>query len=284
MNKFTINKAIISDSKITLFLNQSVEDDFIERLEHYFRVVDETNHIMKNSFFGNYNPNKTNNINNKTNNKMETRNISLTLEEAKEWYNSNIILRRCALKAFTKEELESSFRDIKTFEDACNALGLKYGVFYHMSKDIRPIGRASVATFKLNIIRKALNLGQELYLTKNPKDSIIYNPFNPIVTGNSSYYKKELETGTMEVIGKFQNEDSIYTVLGGKTVEHNTHGLGCFESHNNSVGYAYPSVGFLGCATKEIAEHFGRYFGMLITEAKFGDLPSFTIINSKYNN
>lgn len=50
MNKFTINKAIISDSKITLFLNQSVEDDFIERLEHYFRVIDETNHIMKNSF------------------------------------------------------------------------------------------------------------------------------------------------------------------------------------------------------------------------------------------
>lgn len=51
MNKFTINKAIISDSKVTLFLNQSVEDDFIERLEHYFRVIDETNHIMKNSFF-----------------------------------------------------------------------------------------------------------------------------------------------------------------------------------------------------------------------------------------
>ena len=214
---------------------------------------------------------------------METRNISPTLEEAKEWYNSNIILRDVALKAFTKEELESSFRDIKSFKDACNALGLKYDVLYHMSKDMRPIGRASVATFKLNIIRKALNLGQELYLTKNPKDSVIYNPFNPIVTGNSSYYKKELETGTMEVIGKFQNEDIIYTVLGGKTVEHNAHGLGCFESHN-SVGYAYPSVGFLGCATKEIAEYFGRYFGMLITEAKFGDLPNFTIINSKYNN
>ena len=63
---------------------------------------------------------KLSTTNNKTNNKMETRNISLTLEEAKEWYNSNIILRDVALKAFTKEELESSFRDIKTFEDACN--------------------------------------------------------------------------------------------------------------------------------------------------------------------
>ena len=215
---------------------------------------------------------------------METRNISLTLEEAKEWYNSNIILKDIALKAFTKEELECSFNDIKTFEDACNTLGFKYDALYRMSKEMRPIGRASVAMFKLNIIRKALNLGQELHLTKNPKDSVIYNPFNPIVTDDSFYYKDELETGTMEEIGKFQNENNIYTVLGGETVENNTHGLGCFPSHNDSVGYTYPSVGFLGCATKEIAEHFGKYFGMLITEAKFGDLPSFTIINSKYNN
>lgn len=57
MKKFTINKAIISDSKVILFLNQSVEDDFIEQLEHYFRVIDETNRIIKHSFFGNYNPN-----------------------------------------------------------------------------------------------------------------------------------------------------------------------------------------------------------------------------------
>lgn len=31
-------------------------------------------------------------------------------------------------------------------------------------------------------------------------------------------------------------------------------------------------VSLFGCATKEIAEHFGKYFGMLITEAKYGDL------------
>lgn len=284
---------------MTLFIKW-YENDIAFRSQGIKKLGEKVISFLNNKM-NNNKTNKTNNINNKTNNKMKNNNlnntncnskkmnyrklISISLEEAKEWYNSdNDILKALVLKAFKKEELESSFRDIKTFEDACNALGLKYDVLYHMSKDMRPIGRASVATFKLNIIRKALNLGQELYLTKNSKDSVIYNPFNPIVTGNSSYYKKELEIGTMEVIGKFQNEDIIYTVLGGKTVEHNAHGLGCFESHNNSVGYAYPSVGFLGCATKEIAKHFGKYFGMLITEAKFGDLPGFTIINSKYNN
>ena len=36
------------------------------------------------------------------------------------------------------------------------------------------------------------------------------------------------------------------------------------------------------CATKEIAKHFSKYFGMLITEAKYGDLPDFEIIENKY--
>ena len=74
------------------------------------------------------------------------RNITITLDKAIEWYNGdNEILKELALEAFTKKELYS-FRNIKTFEDACNALGLKYDVLYHMSKDMRPIGRASVAT------------------------------------------------------------------------------------------------------------------------------------------
>lgn len=99
---------------------------------------------------------------------METRNISLTLKEAKEWYNSNIILRDVALKAFTKEELECSFNDIKTFADACNVLGISFDVNSRLADEIAIISNASAAMFKLSIIRKALNLGHNLYLTKKP--------------------------------------------------------------------------------------------------------------------
>ena len=49
--------------------------------------------------------------------------------------------------------------------------------------------RASAAMTKLNIIRKALNLGQDLHLTK---DYYIYYPYNPFVTKRSTYYKKEI--------------------------------------------------------------------------------------------
>jgi hypothetical protein len=42
------------------------------------------------------------------------------------------------------------------------------------------------------------------------------------------------------------------------------------------------NFGFLGCATKKIAQHFGKYFGMLITEAKYADMVDFEIIENKY--
>ena len=41
---------------------------------------------------------------------METRNISVTLEQAREWYNSgNDTLRTLALNAYTKDELELNY-------------------------------------------------------------------------------------------------------------------------------------------------------------------------------
>ena len=41
---------------------------------------------------------------------METRNISVTLEQAREWYNSrNATLRTLALNAYTNEELELNY-------------------------------------------------------------------------------------------------------------------------------------------------------------------------------
>lgn len=46
--------------------------------------------------------------------------------------------------------------------------------------------------------------------------------------------------------------------------------------------YPYDIDIYVGYA--KLDTEFGKYFGMLITEAKFGDLPGFTIINSKYNN
>ena len=217
---------------------------------------------------------------------MKERNITVTLNKAKEWFNSgNATLKEIALQAFSEEELTTfDFTKIKTFEDALTALGYKESTKVYIRNTINDISmysRASAAMTKLNIIRKALNLGQDLHLTKNPKGSRIYYPYNSFVTKSSTYYKSEINSGKMEVIGKIKSEGEEYNVLGVLAYDSSHVGLGGFHSYDG-VGFAYAGIGFLGCASKEIAQHFGKYFGMLITEAKYGDIVDFEIIEAAH--
>lgn len=205
------------------------------------------------------------------------RNITITLEKAVEWYNSgNDTLKEVALQAFSRDELLYNYRNIKSLRDACEVLGFDYVGIRTTALSIAKISKSSAAMFQLNIIRKALNLGQDLHLTKNPKDSYIYYPYNPFVTKSSTYYKSSINSGKMRVIGKIKSEGEEYNVLGGDATA-GAASLGGFYS-SNGVGYAIAYVGFLGCANKEIAQHFGKYFGMLITEAKYSDMVDFEII------
>ena len=209
---------------------------------------------------------------------MNTRNISVTLEKAREWYNSgNVTLKEVALQAFEEDELKFSFKDITTFHDACDALEINYENALYMAESIYKYSRASAAMFKLNIIRKALNIGQYLHLTKNPKNSNIYYPYNPFVTTDSTYYKYAIGSGNMIIIGKIKSEGTMYYVLGGSAVTGGPAGLGSFDS-DNGVGSAGAAFGFHGCANKEIAQHFSKHFGILITVAKYGDMMDFELL------
>lgn len=210
---------------------------------------------------------------------MKERNVTVTLNKAKEWFNSgNATLKEIALQAFDKDELTFNFKNITTFKKACEALGLNYNIISIVTKDIATFSRASAAMFKLNIIRKALNLGQNLHLTKDPGDSYIHYPYNPFVTKSSTYYKSDINSGKIEIIGKIKSEGEEYNVLSSCASCGGHAGLGDFDSYVG-VGKAYACLGFLGCANKEIAQHLGKYFGMLITEAKYGDMVDFEIIS-----
>lgn len=80
----------------------------------------------------------------------------------------------------------------------------------------------------------------------------------------------------MEIIGKFKCEGEEYNVLSGRAYDNG--GLAGFY-YKDSVGYVSANIRFLGCANKEIAKHLGKCFGMLITEAKYGDMVDFEIIS-----
>ena len=215
---------------------------------------------------------------------MKERNVTVTLSKAREWFNSgDAALREVAPQVFSKNELMRDFRDIVTLWGACDALRLHYPDIVGTITSIEDVSKASAAMFKLNIIRKALNLDHDLSLTRGSRDSYVHYPYNPLITNSSTFYDNDISLGNMEVIGKIKSEGKEYKVLGGTAVDGGYVGLGVFYP-GDGVAYADAHVGFFGCATKEIAEHFGKYFGMLITEAKYADMiEDFKIIESKYS-
>ncbi len=209
---------------------------------------------------------------------MKERNITITLEKAKEWYNSNNNpLKEIALQAFSKDELLSSFKDITTFKKACEVLNIHYEVTSIIIRDIAMTSKASTTMFKLNIIRKALNLGQDLHLTEGR----IWYPINPFLAEDATHFRNKFREHEIEVVGKIKNEGEVYEVIGGLADVNNDDGLGDF-CYDVKVGFTTAYSGFLGCASKEIAQHFSKYFGMLITEAKYADMVDFKIIENKY--
>lgn len=215
---------------------------------------------------------------------MKARNIKITFSDAIELYNSgNERLKMLVLNAFTEKELSHRFIRIQTLQDACMALNLDTTDIIRKANDIAKVSKASAAMFKLNIIRKALNLGYDLHLTKDHGDYGIYHPHNPFLVEDSTYFESDIDSGKMEIIGKIFSDGMPYNVLSGWAGRNGGNGLGSFQ-YCDGVGHPEADNGFLGCATREIAEHFGKYFGMLIIEAMYGDLPGFTIIEEKYHH
>lgn len=213
------------------------------------------------------------------------RTINVTLDEAREWYNSdNETLKELALRCYPLDDLKIvPFEKIKSFEAAVNAINLDIDDVDLTISRLERISKASVAMYKVCIVLKALNLGKDLKLTQDPENSFIYRPFNPLVTENSTYYEDELNLDKMEIIGKIKYEGTLYCVLGGYAVNDVYSGLGGFEPYSGTC-FADANFALLGCANEEIAKHFGKYFGMLITEAKFGYLRGFEIVGKKYKN
>lgn len=210
---------------------------------------------------------------------MKTK-ITITLDQARSWFRSgNEELRKLAFRAFSKDALVGIFRDITTFEKACEVLGLHHGAIV---SDVATVSVASAAMFKLNIIRRALNLGYDMHFAKNTRDSFLYYPYNPLATipEGCNYYKEQIDSGIFQIIGKVKIEGVKYNVLGGGVTYGINSGLGGFN-YQTGICRCSSEVSLFGCATKEIAEHFGKYFGMLITEAKYAD-EDFEVIESKY--
>ena len=192
---------------------------------------------------------------------METRNVTLTLEKAKEFYNSgNEALKEVALQAFTVEELKSiNFREIKTFEDAYKALGMNKGRVecdINRLKEIEGnLGNHLIAIYKLDIIRKALNGNWKPKMTEG---NIYY--------GWVRFYLPNKKPSDMKTIATLKADGQKYLLVGG------SHGYGYCDSLGNlnyRLGYSYScaDISLLCCKSPEIAQYMSEQFGKIIFDA-----------------
>ena len=209
----------------------------------------------------------------------------VTIDEAREMYNSgNKTLNDLALKVFSEDELnKSTYSEIKTFEDAVTVLGMSIDDENSIVNTLKERSKAMAAMYKLNIIRKALNSGQDLHFTENQEDSYAYFPRNPFVTESSTFFESQINSGNIDVIGRIKVEGEEYNVLCSYPRHNIDAGFGDFSS-DEGIGDASDGLAFLGCANEKIAKHFGKYFGVLILEAKYGDMFDFEVIEDKYGN
>ena len=128
--------------------------------------------------------------------------VKLSIDDAIEMYHSgNEKFKKIALDAFGEIKLNYNFRLVKTLEDACNALDLNYICVVKEADSIANFSKSSAAMFKLNIVKKALNLNRDLHFINGPKKSYIYYPFNLLVSDGSTYYEDVDKVGICYFIG-----------------------------------------------------------------------------------
>lgn len=194
---------------------------------------------------------------------METRNVTLTLQKAKEFYNSgNAALKEVALQAFTQEELTTpKYTDIKTFEDACKALSLNMDfvnfAICNMKNIEGGLGKHLTAIYKLDIIRKALN-GADW----NPKMAE-----GDIYYGWVRVYKRSSNIPSdKKIIGNFIADGQKYLLVGGFWDCIYYAGLSGFSSRYR-YGSSSAGLGLLCCKSAEIAKYMSEQFGKIIFDA-----------------
>ena len=197
---------------------------------------------------------------------MECRNVTLTLEKAKEFYNSgNAALMEVALQAYTKEELTiTEWQNIKTFEDACKYLGLNMDfvnfALCNMENIEGGFGKHLTAIYKMDIIRKALNGDWKPSLVEGR----VYYPFVEFYLANK--VKEATNSNRWKLGPSFMADGEKYTLIGGGYYCVGAPGVGNFLDGD---GYVNANAGLLGCKSEEIARHMSKYFMKEIFEAVY---------------
>ena len=197
---------------------------------------------------------------------MEKRNVSITLEKAKEWYKAGGDLREIALQAFKESELKPrDFTYVTSWERACEVLGLCPAEISEKYSTISEIDEQLAYQFLLKIVLQAVN-GPDW--NTNQQDTV-YVPWLWSYKEKSDALKWVNEKPeTRFYIGFYSVKDKVRYLTGGGCDSYGS----CFGPRCS--GYSIfglfadgAGVSLLACKTADIATHVSKYFGNLIMGA-----------------
>lgn len=167
---------------------------------------------------------------------MNSKKIEIEVPNGKkpEWVNGVLTL--------VDEKPKNVMERIKTFEDACNELGIDHNEWMQDKKELG-LEADVIAYLKLRIIAAALNEGWKPQFTT---DEYRYFPWFCLYT--QSEIDEMNEEDKSRVVYRSSNNAAAYG------------GVACAYSHSGS-SYAYANIGSrLAFKTRELAEYAGRQF------------------------
>lgn len=187
---------------------------------------------------------------------METRKVSVTLNKAREWYDSgNAALKEVALQAFTEEELSVDYKSITTLKGAYKRLSRIREVGRDCVEGLRN-GSRLLAIYDIDTICEALNGDWKPSLISGK----VYYPWVKFYKVNDVPDNRK-----MDITNYFMYNKEKYALVGGVYGGYG-YGLGYYYG---GAGDCYAYTGLFGCKSKDIALHMSRYFAKEIFLACF---------------
>ena len=153
---------------------------------------------------------------------------------------------------------------IETIEDAINILNLCESTVSQEISTLKDISPSLSAKYQCDIINEALHKVCGVSVPDSLVEGVVYNPYIFFyLEGKVPKDRKK------DIVGAFSHKGKKYLLVCFSACLGSAAGLGDFDS-GHAVGDAAADVGFLPCATREIAEYFSKNFAKLYFNALYG--------------
>ena len=153
---------------------------------------------------------------------MEKRNIAISLDKARDWYNRGGEYKELALSAFSDEEIKASMLP-NTWEEFCEMYPTKINE-WHINDDsniksLKKVGEQHLAQIKLHQLRDCYRQGWVPdWKYENQNKWVIFYVYNKYIIESFAFSSRFLSFQSKEIAEKFLNNFQELIKLAGDWV------------------------------------------------------------------